>query len=365
MSHTLNDHNHRNARSGFTLIELLVVVAVIAILISVLLPALNAARGAAQKIVGGNMHKQMGVGMITYASDNDQDIPGPNTSGARYLWSGFVPGQGFFDGDDELMGNTSGSTPVSTHDWISPTLGESLGFSPNRAERHADILNDWACPSAARPNDLVFGSSDDEDDFFDVLETEGFNQISFLSPEAFHLMPDGGPLTGGNWPNPFLPSSMTNRGQGNLLMASNLNRSYDLPLSYRPRFDKIRNTSNKVLITDGCRYLTDEQILDFDINASPNNFGSFLTSGPIVPDSFATAFRRDQGSGKSAESWKLSVRHNGNTAVNTTRFDGSVQTVNLESLYNDPFPWYPVGTELNDAVSDVSDNNSFPLEIQR
>lgn len=60
---------------GFTLVELLVVISIIALLIAILLPLLQANRERARRIACASGLRQIGLGLIVYASNYNDRIP--------------------------------------------------------------------------------------------------------------------------------------------------------------------------------------------------------------------------------------------------------------------------------------------------
>jgi prepilin-type N-terminal cleavage/methylation domain-containing protein/prepilin-type processing-associated H-X9-DG protein len=62
-------------RKGFTLIELLVVIAIIALLLSILMPGLSRAKEHAKRLVCGTHMKSLGVAIMMYAEQQDDELP--------------------------------------------------------------------------------------------------------------------------------------------------------------------------------------------------------------------------------------------------------------------------------------------------
>jgi len=139
-----SSHNRRR----FTLIELLVVIAIIAILASMLLPALQKARGRAQSIACLNNFGNMSKAWLQYVSDNKGVAPSlynaASWAGASRVWY--------------LAANMPGMTPASRCGMFSSYLGMSApdaitsGYALGsfyRTNKGQLYVNSLFCPARA------------------------------------------------------------------------------------------------------------------------------------------------------------------------------------------------------------------------
>ncbi len=103
-------------RNGFTLIELLVVIAIIAILAAILFPVFAQAREKARAISCASNIRQLGLAVIQYVQDNDEDMPIGVTRGIGAYsfgegWGGsvqpYVKSTGIYKCPDDPTSNTA------------------------------------------------------------------------------------------------------------------------------------------------------------------------------------------------------------------------------------------------------------------
>ncbi|MEL6497903.1 MAG: prepilin-type N-terminal cleavage/methylation domain-containing protein [Planctomycetota bacterium] len=332
----------RTQTSAFTLIELLVVIAIIALLIGILLPALGTARKTAWALVDQTQLRSLATGQAVYLTDNKDYYAAVNTSG----WDGQRA-----SGGQPYVFNTTAETPTSVFDFISPTVGQELGFSANRARRLGDILNDFADPAARELNSELFpgGTSPADIDELDeyLTENRGYRQISYLMPGAFMYW--GTPARGGFVPGQGSTPNDTERWASRFgfvprSWTDSISSQVHTPRNFRNRIDQVGiSPSNKIMIANGTRYFVDG-LLDFDPSVTPELFGSFSSGTPQWTGN--TAYGTN-GPG-APENLRLSFRH-GNSSINVVHFDGSTENLTQREVYTDMSKWAPSGSVVVDT----------------
>jgi len=344
---------HTQHRTGFTLIELLVVVAIIALLLSILLPSLQRARESAKAAVCGSILHGFATGLATYFSEENEWIPGANTSG---LTTRLAAG-------DAAALNQPG-VPVQSFDWITPLIKYDTELNGNRAEHFEQIWQVYQCPSQATVfNDFPFPGGLSSPNTADRADFRGidFPAASYLMPAHFQY-----------WGLDFESQTQARRGRiGVPYQTTSSFFSILPPDDYTSRMSEIGPAGEKIAAADGMRFYTERDDIDFDPNPDPGFFGSFTSNGAWwsggqaygVKSGTANWDGSSVGAGADGEGRNLpfSYRHGGNVkntsptdarsntgSINAMFFDGHVARLNDRASRKADL-WYPAGSRLNGA----------------
>jgi prepilin-type N-terminal cleavage/methylation domain-containing protein/prepilin-type processing-associated H-X9-DG protein len=133
-------------RRGFTLVELLVVIGIIALLISILLPALNRARGQAKQTACLSNLRQIGMAMMMNAVDHRNHFPLAGT-----VWPGASTPAALGDPNQTTYtylnyGGSAGLRPAPLPMALAPYLGQQR----LRLDSTSNAVVDYITGSALR-----------------------------------------------------------------------------------------------------------------------------------------------------------------------------------------------------------------------
>jgi prepilin-type N-terminal cleavage/methylation domain-containing protein/prepilin-type processing-associated H-X9-DG protein len=361
----------RRVRVAFTLIELLVVVAIIALLISILLPSLQSAREQARAAKCGSHLRSLGTGLNSYFTENNDWIPGVNTSGvALSALGGTAPRF-----PDVLR---RPGLPVQTYDWISPLIRYDGEYGDTRAKRFQFLLNYYHCPSQVQIESEIFQAPPDAGDFGEL--EGGWVAVSYLMPAYFQYW---GGLHLGRTVGEDAATHETIEAE---VIHAVQYRDWEVDSrDFTSQLQRIGMPARKIAAADGTRYLAADKMLDHDVNPWPTYFGSFTDGGAWWAGSTAYGVRQGsrnwdsqsvpRGSPSDGENLLLSYRHatgrqsqlptacqENQGLINAMFFDGHVARLTDKESREITY-WYPSGsivTEPGEGMTSVPDGFEIP-----
>ncbi len=326
---------------AFTLIELLVVIAIIALLISILLPSLQAARGQAKKVKCGALMRDQGSGLQMYFSEGNGWIPGMNTTGVRTVEQRYD------------MDYHHSDIPVHRWDWLTPLADYMTKLPERRARRFHFLFEYWKCPSVPEESTTLFYESAPPDlqEFED--ETAPLLPVSYLMPAYFQAW---GQRSSGTVIGYYRRNGSPD--QNARITAYVFPSNYEVVVEdYLSIVDRVGTPAEKIAVSDGTRYLPENNILDVDIHPWEGRWGGFADQGGWWQGGTALGVGRNDRtvdgrpivwpSPSDGENQKWSYRHGGardvrEKSINSLFFDNHVESLtNRES--REIRYWYPKG----------------------
>lgn len=334
---SIDPERRSQARRGFTLVELLVVIGIIALLISVLLPALNKARRAAQTVQCASNIRNILEGMQMYAGENNNFFPGGPGSSARFFFtSTWTPNSNYSEYNcPEIVDVFDWASPIAHYLRLTYDEGPS---TTSRSSRFETLRNSgvFICPS----NDILAGPYPSSNSAIQALVGR---LPSYNTAMMFQLMPGG---TGGT-------NGVTQAYASDLCSP---------PPGYVPKLNRVGITSDKIYIADGAHYSSTTVPPDIDLAYTSSlgncmsDIGAFTTTTKSWDRSAAPA---NGGSGPAGIDGRLYAFRHGTTVprqsggymMNAGFFDGHVELLDDVAAAN-PNYWLPKGSIYSNSGYD-------------
>jgi prepilin-type processing-associated H-X9-DG protein len=192
--------------------------------------------------------------------------------------------------------------PVQNTDWVSPTLGDSLGLPGDKVDRLAAAFNtDLRCPSNKETYDEQYPSNST----FPASEVRELSYASYAAVLGFHVLGDD-----------------VQPGQHRVRLDPGQNDAgswiEDDP-AYVPSLNRIGGASTKTYLIEGVRYVNSAGKITFNAFNYQDDGGNFMLYGPATP------LNGDPLWWTADDRRAVAFRHNKQT-MNVAMFDGHVES---------------------------------------
>jgi prepilin-type processing-associated H-X9-DG protein len=328
-----------------TLVEVLTVVLILLILGAGLVPQqVGRFQRASRQSTCVRQLQRIGQAQALYAIENDDHIPGLNTSGVAMRVLNGSPPSAYQNAD----------LPVQPQDWMTPLLRLEMPMPVSRAERLRLAMEEYSCPVRPREEAFLFGNPPDLAEFNELSPWEA---SSYLMPIAFQYWgaAEANTVLAYNAVAPSIP-----------VLAQRMPPSWEVTIpSFSSQVSEVGPPSSKVFVADGTRFISSFD-LTIDIGFGPSFYGVHGSNGAWRSGSTEYGVEGNSenwsgqlvcdGSISNGRNLRYSYRHDAvgdprsamdnHGSINAVFYDGHVESLDDEESREISL-WYPTGGQTS------------------